>query len=210
MARHQYSMNNILPGAEGPAVQRYKAVIADIEDLEARGFGGPLLTSTFVNPSGRDGRFRDCFRMLSQDYWRQKRERLRFICALTPSANECRLWAAHLLWQHELPDLRWIAGWLVQHSGWAEDEIAKHVIWENKPGFSATVALDVLRRRRFAGFEHPYGRIDLRLSDDAAGGQGRVPPTEYFAEHSMTDETLIFESAYTRGRGWKPSAKTIQ
>lgn len=209
MARHQYSMNNILPGAEGPAVQRYKAVVADIEDLEIRGFDGPMFTVTFVNPGGGDARFRELFRLLGQDYGRSKKERLRLQARMTPARSDWRLWAAHVLWQHDPPDFRWIAGWMVQHSGKTEYEIAEHVIWEGRPGFSETVALDVLERR-FDGFEHGIGRIDLRISDYTIGGQHRVPEIEYFAEHSMTDETIIFESAYTRGSGWKPPVEIIQ
>ena len=209
MARHQYSITNILPGAEGPAVQRYKAVIADIEDLEFRGFDGPMYTATFVNPGGGDGRYRELFEHLCADYGRSKNERLRLQARMTPAKSDRRLWAAHVLWQHDPPDFRWIAGWLVQHSGKTEDEVAKHVFWKGKPGFSMTVAQDVLTKR-FVGYEHAFGRIDLRISHNAAGGQGKVAVNEYAAQHSMTDETFVFESAYTRGPGWKSSAETTQ
>ena len=209
MARHEYREENLLPGAQGAAVLRYKAVIEDIKDLKARGFGGPMFTITFINPGGGDQRFRELFEHLCRDYGRSTRERLRLQARMTPANSDRRLWAAHVLWQHDPPDFRWIAGWLVQRSGRTEDEIAKHVIWKGRAGFSETVAGDVLTGR-FNAYEHFYGRVDLLISHDAAKGRGKVAVNEYAAQHAMTDETFVFESAYTRGRGWESSTETIQ
>jgi hypothetical protein len=219
MARHEYREENLIPGAEGPAVQRYKAVIALTQELNDRGFLRHLTTVTFVNPGGKDGRYRDLLGALAVDYWRKKGKRLRYICNVAPSTFGDRLWAAHLLWQHDLPDLGWIARWLMPRTGRTEDEIAKHVIWEGDPAFSAKIARWAWRDRlawlkhtrgRIAGFGHEFGQIDLRFSDDTLGDPERVPSTEYFAQHSMTDETFTFESAFTRGREWKPRVQKVQ
>lgn len=198
MQRHSYSNDKLIPGAQGPAVLRYKSVVAGIEDLEERGYGGPLTTITFANPCGKDGRYRDLTAHLCKDYWQEKQERLRYIAAVTPSTRNRKLFASHFLWQDELPDLRWISGWLIQHSGRDEKQLAKHIYWEGKPWFSEAVAQDVLNGQ-FAKFQHPHGRVDVRISEQVKRGQERVSATEYFAQHAMTDETFVFESAFSRG-----------
>jgi hypothetical protein len=209
MPRHRYSIDKLIPGAQGPAVLRYRSVIAWIASLEERGYQGPLVTPTFVSACGKEGRYYDMLRHLRKDYWRAKRERLRYICAVTPSTLDCRLYAAHLLWQHDLPDLRWIAGWLIQHSGRDENQLANHILWEGKPRFAEAVVSDVLDGL-FELFQHPHGRIDLRISEYGPGDQARVPATEYLAEHLMTDETFVFESPFSRGPGWQPPAESLQ
>jgi len=195
MPRDGYSNDKLIPGAQGPAVLRYKSVVAGIEDLEVRGYGGPLMTTTFDNPCGKEGRHYDLLRSLHEGYWRNKGERLRYIQAVTPSTRNRKLYASHVLWQGELPDFRWIAGFLIQHSG----NLAKHVYREGKPHFSDLVASDVLEGR-FRGYEHVHGRVDVRISENVGRGSERVSPIEYFVEHSMTDETFDFESPFSRGR----------
>jgi len=163
-----------------------------------------LATITFDNPRGKDGRYLDLMAHLYEAYWYSQHERLRYIGAITPSTRNAKLFALHLLWQGELPDFRWISGWLIQNAGRTRTDLRKHVYWEGNPQFSTRVARDVLDSReaqpgQFDRFEHQHGWVSVRISEQVQSGDERVSPVEYFAQHAMTDETVEFESAFSRG-----------